>query len=173
VDVDRSNKISAVELGKMTFPGQPGSSALAGKPIGAAISKKVVLLFDTTGKKEIDFFEYAAFFEFCTQLQNAYTQADRNRSNTITAEECGQALNQASITVGLPAIQQLWKARVKPPARGLDLAGFLNLALDVVETRMHFERLDKDRDGKLTLDEAYLLAAKLQKKPQHTDCVIC
>jgi hypothetical protein len=75
--------------------------------------------------------------------------------------------------VGLPAIEQLWKTRVKAPARGLDLAGFLNLALDVVETRMHFERLDKDRDGKLTLDECYLLSAKLQKKPQRTDCVIC
>jgi hypothetical protein len=41
VDMDRSNKISAAELGKMTFPGQPGSSALAGKPIG----KKMLFFF--------------------------------------------------------------------------------------------------------------------------------
>lgn len=173
VDVDRSQKISATELAKMTFPGQPGSSPLAGKPLGVATGKKVVELFDSSGKKEVDFFEYAAFFEFCTQLQNAFQATDRQRANAISAQETGQALHQAGLTVDPKVIERLWKTRVKAPARGLDLAGFLNLALDIAEVRQHFERIDTDHDGKVSLDEAYLLVAKFQKVPQNHQCVIC
>ena len=173
VDTDRSQKISAIELGKMTFPGQAGSTPMAGKPIGPDTAKKVISLFDSSGKKEIDFFEYAAFFEFCTQLQNAYMAADRNRSNAISDQETGPALHQAGLTVDPPVVAQLFKTRVKAPARGLDLAGFLALALDIAEVRQHFERIDRDRDGKISLDEAYLLVAKFQKVPQTHACVIC
>jgi hypothetical protein len=41
VDLDKSGKISAPELSKMTFPGAPGSSALAGRPIGNDVAVKV------------------------------------------------------------------------------------------------------------------------------------
>jgi Ca2+-binding EF-hand superfamily protein len=173
VDVDRSQKISSAELGRMTFPGAPGSTPLAGKPLGPEMAEKVISLFDSSGKREIDFFEYAAFFEFCTQLQNSYMAADRNRANAISAPETGPALHQAGLTVDPPVVEELFKTRVKAPARGLDLAGFLSLALDIAEVRQHFERIDRDRDGKISLDEAYLLVAKFQKVPQTHACVIC
>ena len=56
--------------------------------------------------------------------------------------------------------------------RGLDLGGFLNLALDVAETRQEFARLDADRDGKLSLDEVHMLVARTQRPAAPVQCVI-
>lgn len=115
VDTDRSGKINAGELSKMPvsrkkrflflkkcffsppppkFPGAPGSTPLAGKPIGNDVATKVVSIFDTQAGREISFFEYAAFFEFCSQAQTAFQAQDRSGTRKLNPQETGQALNQ-------------------------------------------------------------------------------
>lgn len=172
VDTDRSGRISAVELAKMTFPGQPGQTPLAGRPIGHEVAAKVVALFDKDGKQEMDFFEYAAFFEFSSQLQNAFLQVDRTRGQQLSAQETQQALEVAMLKISLPAVEVFWRTRVRPPQRGLDMAGFMNLSFDIAEIRQTFERVDLDKDGKLNMDEVYNLTARLQKAPQNLSCSI-
>ena len=55
----------------------------------------------------------------------------------------------------------------------MDLAGFLAIALDIAEVRQAFQQVDADRDGKITLDEAYAMSARMnQPNPQQTQCVI-
>ncbi len=90
-----------------------------------------------------------------------------------------------------------WRSRVRPPARGLDVALFLDLALDLADLREQFARAGKrtlsqlsrchvahrarachctdgDRDGKLTLDEVMLVVARTQKGPMGaSSCVVC
>ncbi len=169
VDKDRSGKISAQELAQMVFPGAPGSSSLAGRPIGLEVANKIIPIFDSAGVREISFFEYAALFEFCTQLQTAFQAADRNRTNKLGAAEVGQALSQAALPIGAAAVEQLVRAR----GGALDLGAFLNMALEAAEVKQHFAQLDCDRDGKLTQDEVYLLVARQQKTPNNVQCVIC
>ncbi len=173
VDVDRSGKINSAELSKMPFPGAPGSTQLAGKPIGPDVASKVISIFDSKFGREISFFEYAAFFEFCSQAQTAFQAQDRSRSGRLNPQETGQALNQAGLTVAPAIVEQLCRTRALPQAQpGLELGAFLNLALDIAEVRQHFMLLDQDHDGKLTLDEVYLLTSRTQKAPSQFQCCI-
>ena len=174
VDKDNSGKISAQELAGMTFPGAPGSSQLAGKPIGLPVAQKVVAVFDQVSRREIDFFEYAAFFEFCQSLQSSFQQMDRNRSGSLQQpQEVHQALQQAQFQCSAQAVGEFFRARAAP-GRGLDLAGFLNVTLDLCAAKQAFQMVDADRDGKITMDEAFAFAARLnQGNPQQAaQCVI-
>jgi hypothetical protein len=79
---------------------------------------------------------------------------------------------QAGLTVSPPVVDQLCRARSPPGQVGIELGAFLNLALDIAEVRQQFTVLDQDRDRKLTLDEVYLLTARVQKTPSHFQCCI-
>jgi hypothetical protein len=107
-------KISAVELATMSFPGNPApNNPVAGKPIGVEVAAKVIALFDSAGKQEVDVFEYCAFFQFCTALQQAF---QAQNSPALNAVQTKTALGQSGFEVSQGAVDAFWRTRVKPPA---------------------------------------------------------
>lgn len=96
VDRDRSGSISAVELGQVQFNQ---------RPIGVAVSKKLIRIFDRDNNGEIDFQEYAALHMFLMAMQSAFFAADRDRSGYIDANEMFQAVTGAGFQLSFGTIQ--------------------------------------------------------------------
>lgn len=161
----------------MQFPGTSSpANPVAGKPIGLEVAAKVIALFDASGKQEIDVFEYCAFFQFCTKLQQSFAAVDTNSTGNIDAAQTKAALAQSGFEVSLPTVDTFWKVRTPPGAtrKGLDIPAFLNLALDLASIRQEFLRRDADRDGKLNMDEVMAVVATCGAKTQNaSSCVIC
>lgn len=161
VDRDRSGSISASELATMKFPGQTGP--LAGKPIGSVNAKKAISLFDKDKSQSVDFHEFAAFFQFSFQLQNAFYQGDRDRSGQLDEREVWNALDFAGFKVDYIAAQAYFK-KMKGP-RGMSIQQFVTLGFTMAEVKHQFIKYDKNKDGKLSLDEVYQITAGYAKKP--------
>lgn len=147
----------------MKFPGQPGQTPLSGKPVGAVNAKHAIGLFDNDRSNSVDFHEFAAFFQFAFQLQNAFIQGDRDRSGSLDEREVWNALDFAGFKVDYQACQAYYKKMAGP--RGLDVTGFISMGCTLAKVRQQFLKLDKDKDGKLTIDQVYTLTASYAKKP--------
>jgi len=141
VDRDRSGNISAQELAQIQF---------SGKPLGAAVSTKLIKVFDRDHSGSIDFNEYAVLHKFLTSMQNAFFAADRDRSGTIDPPEILAGLQQAGFSLSMPTVQAYGR-KFDPSGRGIDFPNFLWMCSHLAHCRSIFEWNDQQRRGQIVL----------------------
>jgi Ca2+-binding EF-hand superfamily protein len=141
VDRDRSGSISAPELAGVVF---------GGKPIGQLTATKLIKVFDRDNSGTIDFKEYASLNQYLMNMFNAFSNADRDRSGFVDAQEIHQAMAGAGFQLSIGSITAL-VTKFSTPGRGVDIANFLFICAHLGHLRSIFEWNDSDRDGKVTL----------------------
>jgi len=111
---------------------------------------KLIKVFDRDNSGTIDFREYAALNQYLMNMFNAFSNADRDRSGFIDANEIHQAVSAAGFQLSIGTIQALTQ-KFSTPGRGVDISNFIFICSHLGHLRSIFEFNDSDRDGKVTL----------------------
>jgi len=141
VDKDRSGNIQAAELAQIQFNNQP---------IGINVAAKLIKVFDKDGSGSIEFKEYCILHKFMLHMQNAFFQADKDRSGSIDSQEIWTAINAAGFQVSLQTIQAIVN-KFDPTKRGLPFSSFLYLCAHLAHIRSIYDWNDQQRRGYITL----------------------
>jgi len=141
VDKDRSGSIQAIELAEVQFNG---------KAIGLQVATKLIKVFDRDGSGSIEFNEYCALHKFMMTMQNAFFQADSDRSGTIDSREIWLALTGAGFQISSPTVQAIVQ-KFDKTGRGLDFSNFLYLCGHLAHVRSIYEWNDPQRRGQIVL----------------------
>lgn len=154
VDTDRSGSIDANELQKVTF---------GGIPIGYVVAQKLIQVFDENRNGTIDFNEYCTMHRFISQMRQAFTNADADRSGRIEANEIYRALNGAGFSYLSPVSVNELTAKYDKTRKGLDWQEFLLMSACIAHVRSVFQWNDKQNTGTITLniDQLTQIAAYL------------
>jgi len=142
VDTDRSGTVTANELAGITFNGAP---------LGPYVAQRLISVFDKDRSGNINFYEYAALHKFLTVLQNAWFQADRDRSGRLDANEIQGALGAAGFQLSVPTVKTLMWTYDKT-GYGLTFNDFLLLTSTAAHVKTLFEQKDTNRSGQLHLN---------------------
>jgi len=156
VDKDRSGHIDAIELGKMEMPGAP---PFGGRPLGVAAAKSLIKMFDNDKSGTIDFYEYAALFGFMEKMNFCFFAADKDRSGSLDIGEIHSAIEAAGFKVNRKAANAHFKNYATGTMKTLNFTQFMQMVCDMSIARSKFQWVDKDGDGKITLDEALQMVA--------------
>lgn len=163
LDTDRNGYLYEQELAQMQVPSS-GGSTWAGRPIGLPAASRLIQLFDINGLKCIGFYEFAALSKFVTKMQTAFVSADFDRSGTLDANEIPGALKAGGVEgLETEAVQAYFAkfAMLGWFGQGLDFMAFMMMCCDVALAKSRFEMLDKDKDGKISLNEMLVITADL------------
>mmetsp|Transcript_15565 Transcript_15565/g.25633 ORF Transcript_15565/g.25633 Transcript_15565/m.25633 type:complete len:298 (+) Transcript_15565:1-894(+) len=152
VDQDRSGHIDKEEL-KMALNA-------AGETFSASTIRMMVDMFDTDKNGTIDFDEFRHLFKYIQVLREAFEAQDRDRDSRLNLGEVRQALSQAQYDFKDPKTTVKLLQRFDPKERSaLVFENFVELAIQLGQTRTLFTKLDTDKDKliKLNLDEVVSL----------------
>lgn len=154
VDADRSGTVSAMELASITFNGAA---------LGPVCATKLLNVFDKDRSGNISFHEYAALHKFLTVLQNAWFQADRDRSGRLDANEIQTALGVAGFQLSVPTVKSLMFNYDKT-GYGLTFPDFLMVCATAAQVKSVFELKDSNKSGQLhfNFEQAVEFASLLQ-----------
>lgn len=143
VDTDRTGQISAVELARLTFFGQP---------LGLAAAQKFVLAFDKDRSGQISFDEYVAMHVFINAVGNAFVTNDRDRSQTLDFNEIQAALASTGFfQLPPPAVFALLQKLDKTGRGQLTYNDFMFVAAHLAFVKSVFEWNDPQRTGRINL----------------------
>lgn len=152
VDQDRSGHIDRNEL-KMALNA-------AGETFSESTIRMMVDMFDTDKNGTIDFNEFRHLFKYIQILREAFEAQDHDRNNRLDLQEVRQALTHAQYPFKDPKTTVKLLQRFDPKERNaLVFENFVELAVQLGQTRTLFNKLDTDKDNliKLNLDEVVSL----------------
>jgi len=86
LDTSKRGVLTAYEISQMVF---------AGKPLGMETAKKVVKVFDKDYSGAVDFYEFAAVYQFMIKMQQAFESSDKDKSGYLDSNEIYGALQGA------------------------------------------------------------------------------
>jgi len=111
-------------------------------------------VFDKDNSGQIDFFEFATLYQFLTNMMNAFTSADTDRSGSLDAREIWSAVSGAGFNVGLQTIQEICAGfNINgPPGSGIGVDQFISICARLAAIRSIFEWNDRARTGRVTFN---------------------
>lgn len=142
VDADRSGTISANELATLPF---------LGKPLGLDTARKLIKVFDKDYTGNIDLNEYIALHQFINKMQNAFFQADQDRSGYLDAKEIFNAITAAGFQLSYPTIQAICQKYDTQRNSQISIEAFIQICAHLASVRSIFEWNDTTKTGKATL----------------------
>eukprot|EP01114_Cavostelium_apophysatum_P004974 TRINITY_DN1547_c0_g1_i1.p1 TRINITY_DN1547_c0_g1~~TRINITY_DN1547_c0_g1_i1.p1 ORF type:complete len:304 (-),score=50.83 TRINITY_DN1547_c0_g1_i1:68-979(-) len=143
VDRDRSGTISAQELA-----GQP----FAGQALGIINAAKLIKVFDKDFSGQLDFYEYASLHQFLNKMQQAFYQADADRSGYVDEREIHAAVQGAGFQLTFPTLKEICGRFDYVPNMGLSIQSFLQVCIHLARLRSIFEWNDIQKRGTVTLN---------------------
>jgi len=152
MDRDNSGSISANELANV---------AVGGSVLGIDNGMKLIRVFDVDGNGTIDFNEYASLHKFLLSMQQTFKMGDKDGNGRLDAREIHEAILKGGFTnVSFKAAQGLYN-KYNRSGMGLNMAEFISIVAHIALARSVLERLDYDRDGRITvnIDQMYEISA--------------
>ena len=141
IDTDRGGTITASEIAKCTF---------AGQPLGWDTAAKLVRVFDKDFSGSIDMFEYSCMHKFLSLMQHAFFSADRDRSGRLDAQEIHQAVAVGQLQVPMPVITVLYN-KFNRDGFGVSFGDFLQLVSHIASAKSAYSWEDKAQGGRGTI----------------------
>jgi len=151
IDRDGSGAIAANELANV---------AVGGTVLGIDNGIKLIRVFDADGNGSIDFKEYASLHRFLLSMQQTYRMQDKDGNGRLDAGEIHQAIMASGFNMPCSTSHALY-TKYNSSGMGLNMVEWISLVAHIALARSLLERLDFDRDGRITvnLDMLYELSA--------------
>jgi Ca2+-binding EF-hand superfamily protein len=118
--------------------------------------KLLMSIFDTDRSGTIGFNEFAGLWKYIKDWQNVFRHFDRDRSNTIDAQELSEALRQFGYQLNpqmLDLVQKKYDVKAVAPvahgahAPGISFDRFVRACVVIKQLSEAFRRLDTNNSG--------------------------
>eukprot|EP00756_Hemistasia_phaeocysticola_P014884 Hpha_TRINITY_DN15370_c1_g1::TRINITY_DN15370_c1_g1_i1::g.87368::m.87368 len=143
VDTDRSGQLNYKEL--------QGALKQAGCNFSIMSTNMLLRLFDPDKSQQINFQEFCHLYQWIQAKQQAFQHFDRDRSGSLSKQECYQALQHSGFQLDQHAFEASFGA-YDPDKNGtmsmtefVGMCAYLQLALNT------FQSFDPQRSGSVTI----------------------
>jgi Ca2+-binding EF-hand superfamily protein len=143
IDKDRSGSLSAMELMSIQFNG---------RNISLGVANCLVKMVDQDQSDSVSFWEYVALHMFIMQVQQAFVNADFDRSGRISLNEISTALAGLGFQLEPLLVRQLLMKFDDTKSGNIDFAGFLAMAAHLGHCKSLFQWNDRANQGVISLN---------------------
>ncbi|XP_065190222.1 programmed cell death protein 6-like [Sycon ciliatum] len=158
VDTDRSQKISANELGQALKNG-------SFTPFNPETIRLMIGMFDRDGDGTINFDEFGSLWNYVSQWQTTFRQYDRDGSGSIDKQELTTALTSFGYRLS-PNFYDVLIRKFDRTGRGsITFDDFIQCCVVIQTLTGNFQRFDTNRNGwiQITYEQFLTLVFSLRK----------